>query len=194
MRVVAAAIKRRDGWVTVPSVRAIAGAGLDGDVHASTASPRQVLICDASRPGARGANLVVDGAIDLLPSGTLLRIGDARLWLTIACETCHLAPRAIPGQRGMLARVLEGGEIVVGAEVHVDGARAPLPPRWQDRVADLLRLLPADRAMTYRRLVELAGVQATYCRALPKVLRALGETRVQKGAAEGVWDGAEYFA
>jgi hypothetical protein len=197
MRVARLRIKRATGWTDVDEVRAIAGVGLDGDVHASASSPRQVLVVDAAVPEL-GANLWIDGFDQ--PPGTILRIGAARLWLTFACETCHrigAIADEVRGRRGVLAQVLDGGAMSIGAAVRVDGARPPLAPRWQDRVAAIVAALPADKVVTYARLLELAGLQPAYARALAQLLRRLDETRVisarhARGRTD-LWDGDEYF-
>lgn len=115
-------------------VRLIGDLGIEGDANARPGSKRQVLMIPAEtldalglQPGDAKENIVTRG-IDLhdLPRGTVLRIGDARLELTFACAPCkHLDDvRAglsadIRGQRGMLFRVLDGGEIAVGDDVAV---------------------------------------------------------------------------
>ncbi len=87
-------------------------------------------------------NLVVDGVIDALPSGTILRVGDVRIRLTLACESCHLLDRTRPGlaraargSRGVLGRVITSGTIrlddAVAVEHRVTPGRAePSAPRW----------------------------------------------------------------
>ena len=67
-------------------VRAIAGMGLDGDVHADPLSPRQLLLAGtdaydafALPPHALRENLLVDLDTSRLASGTVLRIGESVL-------------------------------------------------------------------------------------------------------------------
>ena len=115
-------------------VRLIGDLGIEGDANARPGSKRQVLIISAEaldalglQPGDARENIVTRGIdLDDLPRGTVIRVGSARLELTFACAPCkHLddvrsgLSAEIRGQRGMLFRVLDGGEIAVGDDVAV---------------------------------------------------------------------------
>lgn len=118
--------------VPSPSIRVIEDRGVEGDHHARPRSSRQVLLmaeenCDAFglSPGEVRENIVTRG-LDLqnLVPGTLLEIGAAALEITKDCEPCSFIDRLRPGlrakmerRRGMLARVVRGGEIRVGDEI-----------------------------------------------------------------------------
>jgi MOSC domain-containing protein YiiM len=78
-------------------------------------------------PGDARENITTRG-IDLhdLPRGTVLKVGNARLQVTIHCAPCKHLDDVQPGlsdamrdQRGMLFTVLDGGEINVGDEIAV---------------------------------------------------------------------------
>ncbi len=80
---------------------------------------------------ARRANILVDG-IDLpqLP-GTVLRIGDVRLVVTVECDPCDRMDALAPGLQnaltgdwrgGVCTRVLSGGDIAVGDSIVVEEA------------------------------------------------------------------------
>jgi MOSC domain-containing protein YiiM len=115
-----------------PSLTLLEGGGIEGDHHARPRSSRQVLLmaeenCDAFglSPGEVRENIVTRG-LDLqdLPAGTLLEIGKAVLEITKDCEPCSFIDGIRPGlqaqmqrRRGMLARVLRGGEIRTGDEI-----------------------------------------------------------------------------
>jgi MOSC domain-containing protein YiiM len=109
-------------------VTAITGHGLEGCAHANPPR-REVLLASKEHldaldlePGAIRENVTVDGAdVHDWPVGQRVRVGDALLEITMVCDPCHrmdeLRPglrAAIDGRRGMLARVLEGGEIALG--------------------------------------------------------------------------------
>lgn len=121
----------------VPVTSAIQGQGLQGD-HAG-GGRRQVTMLDYGRwrdvcshlgtpldPGARRANLVLEG-IDLRQCvGRRLRIGGAVVELLGETRPCELMDRAFEGLGAALAqdwrggaygRVLEGGEIRAGDPV-----------------------------------------------------------------------------
>lgn len=119
----------------VDAVRAVENRGLEGDRHAAPDSTRQVLLIEAETlermglaSGAVKENITTRG-IELmaLAIGTRLHIGGAVLELTKACTPCarmdelRTGLRAeLQGQRGMMARVLVGGEIGVGDEIRVN--------------------------------------------------------------------------
>jgi len=115
--------------VASPSLMLVEDLGVEGDHHARPRSSRQVLLmaeenCDAFglSPGEVRENIVTRG-LDLqnLAVGTQLEIGPVTLEITKDCEPCSFIDGLRPGlrarmerRRGMLARVLRGGEIRVG--------------------------------------------------------------------------------
>lgn len=199
----------------VSVARAVAGHGLAGDRHACALSPRQLLLAasDAYRHWqlplmALRENLRVDFPTSGLRSGDLLRVGsEVLLWLTFQCEPCSLLERRCPGtlktigaERGMLARVLRGGELRAGDAIALARGKAPvLSEVWQDRILQVARAVPKGHWISYGQLALMAGVQPSYCRAFPRVLsrlpadvaRRVGKTG-QAGAAT-VWPGAGFF-
>jgi hypothetical protein len=197
----------------VDSARALAGQGLAGDKHADPLSPRQVLLASAAAYAgfalsahALGENLLVDLDTAQLRSGTVLRVGDqVLLRLMFQCEACAYldAQRAgvsgrIGRRRGILARVLAGGVIHPGDRI-VDTGR-PLPAwddDWRARVAQVLRAVPDGMVVGYAQLARLAGVQPTYCRAFPRLVKSQGfaDKAVSAQAAAGLrcWDGDGLF-
>lgn len=124
--------KSKEPMIAGPSLTLIGGTGIEGDAHARPKSSRQVLLmaeenCDAFglAPGEVRENITTRG-IDLqnLPAGTVLEIGTASLIITKDCEPCAFIDGLRPGlkarmerRRGMLARVVKGGEIRVGDEI-----------------------------------------------------------------------------
>lgn len=110
-------------------VRALVGTGLEGDLHGkgrAAGTGRQVLVMDRQtleasglRPGDLREQITVDfAALETLPVGTRLRIGDATLEVTGPCEPCtHIGKlngrmdvvefkNSLDGRRGQLARVI----------------------------------------------------------------------------------------
>lgn len=111
------------------SVEALAGVGLQGDMHAIEGSTRQVLLIEIETldalnllPAMVKENITTQGiALMSLKSGQRLRIGSAVLQITKKCNPCgcmeeiHVGMQdALRDRRGMLARVLQGGIIRVG--------------------------------------------------------------------------------
>ncbi len=117
-------------------VCALENLGLEGDRHAMPDGKRQVLLMAeeilnrlAIPAGAVKENITTRG-IDLqqLAPGTRLQIGGAVFELTKPCTPCSRMDEIRPGlqeelagQRGMLARVVQGGEIHVGDEIRAMG-------------------------------------------------------------------------
>ncbi len=197
----------------VDSAGVLAGQGLAGDKHANALSPRQVLLASASAYAdlslpahALGENLLVDLDTAALASGTVLRIGDAVLLrLMFQCEACGYLDAYQAGvsarigrHRGILARVLTGGTIHPGDRiVDVGSALAAWDDDWRARVAQVLRAVPAGMVVSYAQLARLAGVQSTYCRAFPRLVKGQGfaDKAVSAQAAQGLrcWNGAGLF-
>jgi MOSC domain-containing protein YiiM len=116
------------------SVRAIADLGLEGDSHAKKGSARQVLFIDEETIEGFGLsvgqvreNITTRGiALHSLAIGTRVRAGGAVFELTKDCAPCEFIEDIRPGlrekmegHRGMLARVIESGNLKVGDTVEV---------------------------------------------------------------------------
>jgi alkylated DNA nucleotide flippase Atl1 len=164
------------------------GVGIDGDCHASSESPRQVLLvstgayeaCHVPPKGLR-ENILIQADTLNLPSGSRVRIGShAVLRITFRCEPCgrlnSVRPklsRDIGDMRGHLARVVQSGTVKPGDRIHIEsGVFRPFPDLWKDRVIDLVRMLPTDCVVSYALLAELAGVPKAFCRVFPRLLRS----------------------
>ena len=107
---------------------AIAGQGFEGCAHANPPK-REVLFVSKDHldsvsvePGAIRENITVDGDdVQQWPIGQRVRAGEAEFEITMVCDPCHRMDdlrdglRAeLDGKRGMLARVVESGEVAVG--------------------------------------------------------------------------------
>ena len=110
---------------------AIAGHGFEGCAHANPPK-REVLFVSKEHldsvgvePGAIRENLTVDGDdVQQWPIGQRVRVGDALFEITMVCDPCQRMDDLRQGlraelddKRGMLARVVEGGEVAVGDDV-----------------------------------------------------------------------------
>ena len=110
-------------------VRAVTDSGLEGCAHARPGGTRQVLLVDRETleamnlpPGIIRENITTDGLnVNSLPIGQQLRVGEARLEVSLVCTPCDLMETIRPGlrkelwgRRGMLCRVIEGGIIRTG--------------------------------------------------------------------------------
>jgi MOSC domain-containing protein YiiM len=110
-------------------VRALADHGLEGCAHARPGNKRQVLFASSEHleavgvdPGRTRENFTIEGGdVQKWPVGQLVRAGGALFEITMVCDPCErmeaIRPglrRELEGRRGMLARVLEGGEVALG--------------------------------------------------------------------------------
>jgi MOSC domain-containing protein YiiM len=122
---------RRMPMKAVAEAQAVAGQGLEGDA-AFGRERRQILLVEAEvldrfhlRPGETRENVVIRGLrMGDLAEGSKLAIGAVTLEITGECTPCaHMdevrpgLQEAIRGERGILARVVEGGRIRVGDAV-----------------------------------------------------------------------------
>jgi MOSC domain-containing protein YiiM len=114
-------------------LRAIAGQGLEGCAHANPPK-REVLFASREHldaldlePGLIRENITVAGEdVEQWEIGSRVRAGDALFEITMVCDPCHRMDELrdglraeLEGRRGMLARVVEGGEVAVGDSVEV---------------------------------------------------------------------------
>jgi hypothetical protein len=201
--------------VSVPTVQAISGIGLEGDMHADPLSPRQVLLASTTpytsfdlSPNTLRENLLLDADVSKLRSGSVLCIGTSvALWLMFQCEACgHLnvqrsdLSKIIGNQRGMLARVLRGGEIRPGDRVKYFESLMPAwSLDWRDRIQMILSAIPSGQVIEYKQLARVAGVPSGYCRVFPRVLKEMGSNFSSKAVSlrsqsnKPRWLGSELF-
>ena len=114
--------------------RAIEGHGLEGCAHARAGTKRQVLFASAAHLDALGVeygrireNFTIEGAdVHEWPVGQRLRVGEAEFEITMVCDPCSRMDEIRPGlqqeldgKRGMLARVVETGEVAAGDDVEL---------------------------------------------------------------------------
>ena len=111
--------------------RAIAGQGLEGCAHANPPR-REVLFVSKEhldsvdvQPGAVRENITVEGDdVQRWPIGQRVRAGGAEFEITMVCDPCHRMDELrdglrteLDGKRGMLARVVESGDVAIGDEI-----------------------------------------------------------------------------
>jgi MOSC domain-containing protein YiiM len=115
------------------SRQAIVGGGLEGCAHANPPK-REVLFASKEHldsvgvePGVVRENLTVEGDdVQAWPIGQRVRVGGAVFEITMVCDPCQRMDAIreglrteIDGKRGMLARVVEAGEVTVGDPVEL---------------------------------------------------------------------------
>jgi MOSC domain-containing protein YiiM len=119
-------------------VLAIESGGLEGCAHANPPR-REVLLVSKQHldalglsPGAIRENVTVEGVdVHEWTVGQQVRVGEALFEITMVCDPCHRMDELRDGlraqlhdKRGMLAHVVEGGEIALGDAIEVVEARA----------------------------------------------------------------------
>lgn len=114
--------------------RAVEGHGLEGCAHARPGTKRQVLFASREHldalgvePGRIRENFTVEGAdVHTWPIGQRVRAGGALFEISMVCDPCERMDAIRPGlqaelegKRGMLARVLETGDVAAGDELEL---------------------------------------------------------------------------
>ena len=185
--------------VAIERLVLMAGLGIAGDIHAHASSPRQLLLAsgrvyrDLALPRhALRENVLIGAETAELSSGTVLQLGnEVTLRLMFQCEACGALDAHRPGlsgrigaRRGMLERVVSGGVVRTGDPVRDLGVRLPAwPEDWRERVRKVLDAVPAGCVLEYRQLARLAGIQASYCRAFPRVIAGFGDGYAAKAVS-----------
>src|SRR6476620_853904 len=114
--------------------RALVGQGLEGCARANPPQ-REVLFVSKEHldsvgvePGAIRENLTVEGTdVEQWPVGQRVKVGDEAVFeITMVCDPCHRMDELreglraeLQGKRGMLARIVESGEVAVGDPVEL---------------------------------------------------------------------------
>lgn len=163
--------------------------GIVGDRGAEPDSCRQVLLVDGAvladvglPDGALRENLTVRGlALDALPSGTALAVGDAELRVTIPCDPCGpigvyagVDQRRVKGRRGVLAVVTVSGQVRRGDAVVDHGVRYdPIPVAPMRRCEWVARRVPPGEVVTFDQVRRAIGMAKGYVRAMPRHVRRL---------------------
>jgi MOSC domain-containing protein YiiM len=125
--------KRRELMEELDTAQVFENEGVEGCAH-RRGGKRNVLFVAAEDleslgvpPGRVKENFTVRGA-DVMnwPIGQRLQIGDAQFEVSMVCDPCELMEDVRPGlqveiegRRGMLARVLQTGEVAVGDTVRL---------------------------------------------------------------------------
>jgi len=115
--------------------RLVENAGIDGCAHARPGGKRQVLLVDIETlrtmglaPGVIRENITTEGLdVSALKIGQKLRAGEVELQVSAVCEPCELMEEIraglmaeLQGRRGMLCRVLRGGEVKRGDSIELE--------------------------------------------------------------------------
>lgn len=114
-------------------VLAVENQGLEGCAHGNPPR-REVLLASKEHldavgvePGAIRENVTIEGAdVQTWPVGQRVKVGGALLEITMVCDPCHRMDELREGlraelddKRGMLAHIIEGGEIALGDPIEL---------------------------------------------------------------------------
>jgi MOSC domain-containing protein YiiM len=126
--------KRRVPMEELAQAQVVTNSGLEGCAHARPNGKRQVLLVDRETldafhltPGIIRENITTDGLeVNNLRIGQQLRVGNTQLEVSAVCEPCEqleeVRPglqQAMEGRRGMLCRVIAGGEVRSGDPIEI---------------------------------------------------------------------------
>jgi MOSC domain-containing protein YiiM len=157
----------------------------DGIAEGVDCAPfRQVLIAARSvmvecglQPGDLRENVLVDyDQLYELPSGTVVRIGQALIRLTFHCEPCKKILRLVDFERivhrrGVFGSFLNSGRLSVGDELAVtQNNLEPIPYPVTERI---MWYLKRNKLPAVRHLIRAIGLPPAYARAMPRMLAKL---------------------
>lgn len=165
------------------------GVGIVGDIHARVGSPRQVLLVSEPvlqefglPPGALRENILVDFAIETLPSGQVIQVGsNALIRLIECCEPCAylntLHPglaRKILGKRGVLGMVVRDGVVGVGDGIALTPYQFPLTPETtRAKVEGFIARVPAGKVVRTTDILHALGLTRSYYRVIGGFLKKM---------------------
>ncbi len=159
--------------------------GILGDINPSGKSPRQVCIATVSglldnhiKIARARANVVLDGRVGSVSSGSLLSSGTARIRVTFSCEPCthgaHMAEARMSDFRQIdryLGLVLREGRLTEGEYLTIKpDAYLAAPDTFKDRCAWALGSIPRGHVVTSLEFLKAIGASRSYLRALPRWL------------------------
>jgi hypothetical protein len=187
--IIACSIKASVGkpMQAVDSLHLLAGDGIVGDVASAAISPRQVLVArkedldDFGLPvGYLKENLVISGLSDIefQPGKVILFESGASVHLAFHCEPCKTIAKRVPnlksivGRRGLLGVVAQSGLIGLGAKCHsMNSSLIAMSSNARDRVCQVIGSIPSGKVLDYALLLQAAGLQRVYFRAIPSYLK-----------------------
>jgi len=146
---------------------------------------RQVLIvptCTTEefklKPGDLMENILVEyDALYSLPSGTVVKIGDAHIRLTFHCEPCgrikdKVNLKSITHKRGYLGQFLNSGGIKIGDRLEVTKQRLePIPYDVKERIVWFLK--KQEQPVPVSVLLREVGLSLGYARAVPALFKGI---------------------
>lgn len=171
------------------SLRLKGAYGIEGDVNAHGASPRQILVVRAEdiepldiKAGQLRENIVVEGlSLDEFQPGTCLHIGEAKIRLTYQCEPCHTVKHLVDdlsqldNKRGILGVIISGGAVKVGDEVKADVKAYPvIKENHFELFKYFVTHIPEGKVATYQDAIKGMGGYSAFLKKIPSYVEKLG--------------------
>lgn len=171
------------------SLRLRSAYGIEGDMNAHGASPRQILVVRTEdiepldiKAGQLRENIVVEGlSLDQFQPGTCLHIGATKIRLTYQCEPCHTVQhlvddlKQLDDKRGILGVIISGGEVKVGDEVKAETKAYPVIKEDHFELFKyFVTHIPEGKVVTYQDAIKGMGGYSAFLKKIPDYVEKLG--------------------
>jgi len=163
--------------------------GIEGDVNAHGASPRQVLVVRSEdieplniKAGQLRENIVVAGlSLDEYQPGTCLQIGEVKIRLTYQCEPCKIVEYLVDSlsqldnKRGILGVIISGGTVKVGDTVTAQSKAYPvIEENHFELFKHFVQHIPEGKVVTYQDAIKGMGGYSAFLKKIPSYVEKLG--------------------
>lgn len=171
------------------SLRLRSAYGIEGDMNAHGASPRQILVVRTEdiepldiKAGQLRENIVVEGlSLDQFQPGTCLHIGATKIRLTYQCEPCHTVQhlvddlKQLDDKRGILGVIISGGEVKVGDAVKAETKAYPVIKEDHfELFKHFVTHIPKGKVVTYQDAIKGMGGYSAFLKKIPDYVEKLG--------------------
>lgn len=171
------------------SLRLRSAYGIEGDMNAHGASPRQILVVRTEdiepldiKAGQLRENIVVEGlSLDEFQPGTCLHIGATKIRLTYQCEPCHTVQhlvddlKQLDNKRGILGVIISGGEVKVGDTVKAETKAYPVIKEDHFELFKyFVTHIPKGKVVTYQDAIKGMGGYSAFLKKIPGYVEKLG--------------------
>lgn len=136
-------------------------------------------------PGQLKENILIRGFdIHTLKSGTVIKVGEAKIQLTYHCEPCKkiksiINPNKIKHQRGYLGKILEPGLVQFNDTIEIQSAvMEEIPYDIKDRIRWYLD--QQTETVSLKKLAYEVSLSNSYIRAIPNMLKKMDKKYAEK--------------
>lgn len=173
-------IRDKSNQVCIEKMFLLAEVGIERDVKSSLFSPCHVLLADKevmdsheSAYGALNENICVRNFnTSILKQGNIISIGSVKLKVMYPNEPCNIVASHIKKDRGILATVIQGGEVNVGDEVILfSDCFQQIPQNRTDLFSYFVKSIPPGRVVSYREVIVAIGGKKSHLRVIPGFIK-----------------------